>query len=273
MGHHTNPLNEQSMETVKQLPPDKVNVSSQKPLKAFLALIISLLVILGAVYLFVGLVVDLAAPYVPWSWEQSWGDSLASQFADDKRSPEELKLQALLDRLTAGIAQPERKFTVHMVQDSTVNALALPGGHIVFFSGLAKLLDDPQEASFVLAHELGHYAHRDHLRGLGRGLVLLAITSFVFSDNATLESLFSQTWVGVESKFSQSQERDADRYAIRLMRCVYGSAQGAVELLSKLAARENASQLEYFFASHPHPQDRVDEAKKILAYRPDNPCP
>ncbi len=39
---------------------------------------------------------------------------------------------------------------------------------MVVFTGLLEKMTSENELAFVLAHELGHYDHRDHLRGLGR---------------------------------------------------------------------------------------------------------
>ncbi len=261
------------MEFEKKLPPDQVNRSRKNPLRILFSLLIVVLIMIGGAYLVLGFAVDLAAPLVPWSWESKWGDYLASNIADNRRTPEERKLQAILDRLAASQKPSERKFVVHIVDDPMVNAVALPGGHIVVFTGLLKLLDDQKQTAFVLAHELGHYENRDHIRGLGRRLLLQIITSYILSDNKSLASLFIQSADGLESRFSQSQEFGADRYAVKLMRCAFGGAEGAVELLSKLAAREDASQLAYFFATHPHPKDRVEDAKKMASYKSRLNCP
>ena len=46
-----------------------------------------------------------------------------------------------------------------------MNAVALPGGNIVVFAGLLKEIKSENELAMILGHELGHFAHRDHLRG------------------------------------------------------------------------------------------------------------
>ncbi|MCB0663986.1 MAG: M48 family metalloprotease, partial [Saprospiraceae bacterium] len=46
---------------------------------------------------------------------------------------------------------------VHIIQDDAVdNAFALPGGHVVIYTGLLKYLEGNDEASSVLAHEIAY---------------------------------------------------------------------------------------------------------------------
>jgi Zn-dependent protease with chaperone function len=58
------------------------------------------------------------------------------------------------------------------VQSDAVNAMAVPGGKMVVFSGLLDSLSSTNGLMFVLAHEVGHFKNRDHLRLMGRGIVL-----------------------------------------------------------------------------------------------------
>ena len=56
--------------------------------------------------------------------------------------------------------------TASVIEDSTENAFALPGGRVYILSGLLRRANDPDELAGVVAHELGHVAHRDQIRAL-----------------------------------------------------------------------------------------------------------
>jgi Zn-dependent protease with chaperone function len=64
---------------------------------------------------------------------------------------------------------PKFSYKVSVHDQATVNAVALPGGNIIVFKGLLTELKSENEVAMILAHELGHYAHRDHLHGIGQG--------------------------------------------------------------------------------------------------------
>lgn len=50
-----------------------------------------------------------------------------------------------------------------------VNAVTLPGGRIVIFSGLLKAATSPDEVAGALGHELGHVRHHDAVHRLFEG--------------------------------------------------------------------------------------------------------
>ena len=90
----------------------------------------------------------------------------------------------LYEVITVGELPPDspisnRPFHVYVTEVDDINAIALPGSNIIVFSGLLQNIQSENELVMVLGHELGHYAHKDHLRGLGRGLgISLVITSY-----------------------------------------------------------------------------------------------
>ena len=51
-------------------------------------------------------------------------------------------------------------FHFYIVNDNTLNAFAAPGGHIFVFSGLIEAMDNLDELSSVICHELGHVTAR-----------------------------------------------------------------------------------------------------------------
>jgi len=68
----------------------------------------------------------------------------------------------------------------------------------------------------VLAHELGHFANRDHLKGLGRGLILWIISAGILGQDNAITDLAGRSLIGVQMKFSQAQETKADLFALEL---------------------------------------------------------
>ena len=62
-----------------------------------------------------------------------------------------------------------------VIRRPEANAVALPGGRIYVFQGLIDKAERPDEVAGVIAHEIGHVAHRDGTRSVlqGAGLSLL----------------------------------------------------------------------------------------------------
>jgi Zn-dependent protease with chaperone function len=143
----------------------------------------------------------------------------------------------------------------------------LPGNNIIITTALIEGLESENELAFVLAHELGHFANRDHLRGLGRGLVLLTISTILFGADSSVSQVLENSLQNVEMKFSQNQEKKADLFALRLLNERYGHVGGAIDFFEKLKKKEKGGRFLYFFATHPHSLERIRYLKQEIAAR------
>ena len=82
--------------------------------------------------------------------------------------------------------------------------------------------------------------------------------SFVlFGPDNKLSNLLAQSIVGIEMQFSQKQEQDADLFALELLKKTYGHVGGGTSFLNRLAQNEKKEGWINFFATHPHPANRV----------------
>jgi predicted Zn-dependent protease len=237
---------------------ENVNVSQTSPLKELFLLLGGALGILLVIYIVLGFAVDLIVPRLPPGIEGALGELYTQRFAGEEQTAGDEYLQKLLNDLVKELPEdPIGYYYVHLISSSQPNALALPGGHIIVLSALVEELDSENELAFILAHELGHFANRDHLRGLGRGLVMMAISAVLFGVDNELTGFLMNSLMNVEMKFSQRQETKADLFALELLNRRYGHIAGATDFFRKAAEKETRSRLAYYFATHPYPEDRV----------------
>jgi predicted Zn-dependent protease len=140
-----------------------------------------------------------------------------------------------------------------------VNAAALPGGSVLVTTGLLDAVASENELAFVLAHELGHFAGRHHLRRLGRravyGLALAALTG----SGGAAGDLGALTGELTSRGFDRDQEREADAFGLGLLAAEYGHVDGASELFDHLGAgTPQVEQVVAYFSTHPAGRDRID---------------
>ncbi|MDD5260025.1 MAG: M48 family metallopeptidase, partial [bacterium] len=154
-------------------------------------------------------------------------------------------------------ALPGFEYKVYVQENPQANAIALPAGNIVVFSGLIKEVKSENEMAMVLAHELGHFRHRDHLRGMGRQLLLLLIASAFLRNDASSSNVLLSSINNLQMRFSQGQERAADQYGLDLLNKTYGHASGATDFFAKMARRDDWPKFMYFFSTHPYPASRI----------------
>lgn len=147
------------------------------------------------------------------------------------RDPQDNLYAACIVRALAGATgQPNGggKWDVTVFkQDKTVNAFALPGGHVSVYTGIFKVAKTPGELAAVLGHEMGHVqaghgAERmsDQMATQGLldiGAVFLGIDQNSPGGQATMSALGMGAQVGVILPFSRAQESEADELGLRYM--------------------------------------------------------
>lgn len=258
------------MEFDPQLPEHNDNISPTHPLKEFAILVMGLLLFFGLAYLFLGLLVDWAVRSLSPEMEMVIFNHVPTTLisaAEGKVDPRQKKLQQITDNLRhcLDITTP---ITVYLQESSAANAMALPGGRIVVLSGLLDKVDSENGLSFVLGHELGHFKHRDHLRGLGRGIVLMALAVTLTGPDSSLTRLITPTIGLTQAHYSQGREALADRSGLIALHCYYGHVGGAVEFFTKMAGKKDQQGgLHHFFASHPAMIQRIQQLKQEAAAR------
>lgn len=235
---------------------ENVNVSKTHPLIELLWMIGGLVLLIGVTFFLLGISADLAASKTPVKVENWLGNLALNEFPAEKSSELKARLDALLEQVPEDSPLHQYNFSVYLSDSDDVNAIALPGGRIVVFKGLLDQVESENELAMVLAHELGHFAHRDHMRGLGRGLGIAVATALLLGENNSASGLISKAVLTFQVQYSQSQESAADQFGVDLLTARYGHAGGATTFFERLT-EDAGSKIPYVMASHPHPGDRI----------------
>ena len=153
--------------------------------------------------------------------------------------------------------QGKSEFPIYEVTEKQINAFITPNGSIFFTKGLLKEIQDEEVLTFVMAHELGHYAHRDHLKSMSRQIIVALITSMFASENKDI-NLTVNSISGLSGlTYSRRQEKEADRYANRTVYRLYGNNKGAVEFFKLLETKEQSPEFLQYFSTHPSTKQRL----------------
>jgi len=241
-----------------------VNVSRVWPIRDFLELSLKVLGLFLAVYFLLGLAVNYLAPRISPEMEEKLGNLFMKTLPQQAYPEAEEQAQKTLNDLLQHASLPKFGYSVRVVDSSDINAIALPAGHIVVLTGLLEKVKSRNEFAMVLAHELGHFYYRDHLRGLGRGFVFLFLSSMLFGTDSSFSKFIAESLGQMEMKFSRTQERAADIYGLELVQRTYGNISGAVDFYEKMAQEDKILKFFYLFASHPYPQDRIRVLKELI---------
>lgn len=242
------------------LPQHNDNVSHEHPLKDFLLILSGLLAIGALAFWLLGHAVDWAVDNLSPEAEARLSLMAAMTLPDSPKQEAEraARVQALVNGMQqcAGLAaRPD----LRLHKSEVPNAAVFPGGTIVVFTGLLDRVESENGLAFVLAHELSHIAHRDHLRALGRGIVLFGVSALLTGSDSGLSALLAPAAHLGTTKYSREREALADARALQILHCRYGHVGGATELFEALKVDDAlAGSVPHYLASHPAMQSRID---------------
>lgn len=208
-------------------------------------------------YVAIGMVVDAVVARISFETEARLFGGLGFSRIGDKSDDRLVRVQTILDRLTADSRIPPLRYRLILIDNSAPNAFAFPGGTIGVTSGLLDALEDDIEVAFVVGHELGHFHGRDHLRGMGRAVGVGVVYAVLFGGEMGGNTLGSVFQLALDRGYSRAQEERADRFGVELVRRVYGETAGVDRLFQILRTHEKLPEWAYMFATHPSPRDRI----------------
>ncbi len=243
------------------LPDDRVNIPKGSPFMGALALLIKLAVIVFTVYILLGLAVNVTITRIPPGFEKALEKHMLSGYApislrEDPERAERVLQEIVPDEYRDIVA-------VYVVNEETVNALAVPGFNIIIYRGLLDITDD-DELAFVLAHELGHHHYRHNLKVMGRKLAGSIILNLLMGGDSadSMAAMIS----GTDLVYSRHYEKQADLYAVNLLHDRGRVFSGALSFMKKIQADYSAGEkLMLYFSTHPNPDTRIKYMEEEIA--------
>lgn len=183
------------------------------------------------------------------------------------------RLKNISNRLIAQVSayRPDAarwNWEVHTIKSEQLNAFVMPGGKIMFYTGIIdrlNLTDD--EIAAIMGHEMSH-ALREHSRerlsreyatqtGIGVAASLFGLTE----GQAELANLAGD--FGLSRPHSRTQESEADQIGLELMARAGYNPQASISLWQKM---QRASQGEppQFLSTHPTSSNRIAQLQALM---------
>jgi Zn-dependent protease with chaperone function len=139
------------------------------------------------------------------------------------------------------------------------NALALPGGILVFTDEIVALAQHDDELVAVAAHELGHVRHRHVLRQILASTGVLVVGQVVLGDvSGILDLAGGLPAILLQSGYSRDMESEADAHALAMLERACLPPRRFSDLLGRLdAAHGGELKAITLFSSHPDTRERL----------------
>jgi Zn-dependent protease with chaperone function len=237
--------------------------------------------ILFCVFYLLPILAERLTPLIPASYERRLGTAVDNQIrmifsGKVCKDPRGLTaLETLVAQLRGAQGLPV-DIDVAVLESKVPNAVALPGGRIYLFKALLDEAKSVDEIAGVLAHEIGHAAHRDGLRKLIQAGGTSYLLGLLLGDVTGGGAIVVVSRYLVDSAYSREAEMAADAFAGRTMMALGRPAHPMALLLKRIEDKHdddegNDFEVPAFLSTHPVTDHRLKALEKQVPSRPGAP--
>lgn len=166
-------------------------------------------------------------------------------------------------------------WTYNVVDDNTVNAWCMPGGRIVFYTGILPICQDEDGIAVVMGHEVAHAIARHGNERVSQGLIVqgggMALdfaTAYTKQPEQT-RVLFQQAYglgatVGAILPFSRLHESEADEMGLIFTAMAGYDPAKAVPFWQRMSQVGGGQRPPEFLSTHPDPEKRSAKLNELV---------
>lgn len=224
----------------------------------------------------IGGMIKLAASNQGDDEEIKAGEGVASSVLGAAKPSQNAKLNAYVNLVGKNIAlKSDRKnlpWSFALIETSSINAFAAPGGMILITTGLYELLDSEDELAAVLAHEIAHVNKQHHYKII-KQQKMVEMGSNMFQkelskdkDNALAKKIVGMGAELIARGLDKDSEFEADRDGMVLAARAGYDSSAMLSVLAKLQRKGSSDgSLQLLFKTHPSPADRITKLTSVLS--------
>lgn len=155
--------------------------------------------------------------------------------------------------------------------DEIVNATCLPGGKIVFYSGIFEYTKDENGIATVMGHEIAHAIARHGNERVSEALLLqlgaITLSEAMKSRPEQTQQIANQAFglvsnVGVALPFNRARESEADRIGLTLMAKAGYDPRTAIAFWERFS--KAGKDVPEFLSTHPAGETRIADIQRYL---------
>ncbi len=210
---------------------------------------------------------------IPESQEVEMGKQAELQVEQSLGLYKDPKLEAYVtdlgNRLSQATPRKGLPWQFHIVDDSTVNAFALPGGPVFVTRGLLTHVNSEAELATVMGHECGHIAAHHSANQISKQEVAQAGLGLGSILSPTVAQLGQAAGAGLQLlflKYSRDDERQADWLGFGYAANIGYDATKMVNLMNMLAGltAEHPGKIPGYLQTHPDPAERLTHVQERI---------
>ena len=185
-------------------------------------------------------------------------------------------IERIGQRILSAMGPQPFDYRFFVVEDSQLNAFAVPGGSIYFYTGLIEKANSTSEIAGVLGHELVHIKGRHMARSSGPDAIsVLSLLSMVLlaraGSGAQAAGSVGQAIAATRQiAYTRQLEMEADTLGVRYMAAAGYDPKGSLGFLRILDQERalNPIDIPPYMMTHPITQERVANMELVIRSLP-----
>jgi predicted Zn-dependent protease len=164
------------------------------------------------------------------------------------------------------------KWEFNLVESKELNAWCMPGGKVVFYTGIMPLTKNDAGVAVVMGHEIGHAVARHGNERMSQQMLVqfggIALSEALKTKPEETQAIFLSAYglgaqYGVMLPYSRQQEYEGDKLGLIFMSIAGYDPKEAIGFWERMAANSGGKQPE-FLSTHPLEQNRIEAIKQFL---------
>lgn len=160
-----------------------------------------------------------------------------------------------------------------LVDSKEVNAWCMPGGKIVFYTGILPITSDESTMAAVMGHEVAHALANHGAQRMSAGMLQqlggVALAVSTQNQSPQKQAMFMQAFgigssVGVMLPFSRNHESEADMIGLTLMAIAGYDPNSAVKVWERMSAKAGDKAPPEILSTHPSNATRIAQITSLI---------
>jgi len=161
----------------------------------------------------------------------------------------------------------------NLVESPEINAWCMPGGKVVFYTGILPVCNGEDGIAVVMGHEIAHAIAEHGSERMSQGLLTqlggMALDKALESKPSETKELWMTAFglgaqLGVLLPYSRLHESEADHLGLIFIAMAGYDPNVSVNFWQRMAKMTSGQKPPEFLSTHPSDETRINELKKLI---------
>ncbi len=164
------------------------------------------------------------------------------------------------------------KWEFNLINEKIANAWCMPGGKVVFYTGILPFTKNEEGIAVVMGHEIAHAIARHGNERMSQQLLItaggVALDTYLQLKQSQQRNLFMTAYglgshVGISLPYSRAHETEADKLGLIFMALAGYNPDTAIAFWERMKKSGGPTPPE-FLSTHPAHQTRINNLRKFI---------